>query len=164
MIQNGAIAKSNLMTKPRPNFRKLDSQRPGIAVIIAAMLQARQAVERRSCAFPQEPTDDCWWADVLSDPRTRNRPHRHSGNPAAQRAYYTLADEPRPTISVACTKCEWKADFSRVELISMYGLIRYRTCSIILLRLPARNVGSQWDRCGAYWCVPLWYRRSHRRR
>jgi hypothetical protein len=36
------------MTKPRPNFRKLDSSRPETAVVIAAILQARQAVERRA--------------------------------------------------------------------------------------------------------------------
>jgi hypothetical protein len=113
------------MRTAAPNFTRLDSTRPEVSVIIAAMLQARQAVERRSWVFPQEPTDDCWWADVLSDRRARNRrqPRGYSryGKPAAQRAYYMLADEPRPTISVACTKCEWKAEFSRAELIAMYG-------------------------------------------
>src|SRR5437660_11169408 len=56
------------MQKPAPNFPRLDSSRPDVAAIIAAMLQARQAVERRSWASPQEPTDDYWWADVLADP------------------------------------------------------------------------------------------------
>jgi hypothetical protein len=128
----------------------LDSSKPDIAIIIQAILQARDIVGRHSWGSPQEPIDDCWWADVLADPRTRTRRQSRGfdhvdGKPAAQRAYYTLADEPRPTISVACTKCEWKADFSRAELITMYGLIiRYRTCSIILLRLPARR----WETSG----------------
>jgi hypothetical protein len=93
-----------------------------VSVIIAAMLQAREVVSRRSWCSPQEPTDNYWWADVLADPRSRSRRQSHArGKPAAQRAYYTLADEPRPTISVACTKCSWQAEFSRAELIVIYG-------------------------------------------
>ena len=30
------------------------------------MLQAREAVERRSWSHPQEPTSDDWWADVMA--------------------------------------------------------------------------------------------------
>jgi hypothetical protein len=32
-----------------------------------------------------------------------------------------LSDEPGPVIQVACTKCEWKAAFSRTELLALYG-------------------------------------------
>jgi hypothetical protein len=42
------------MAKPVPNFRRLDSSNRDIAVLIGAMLQARQAVERRSWASPQD--------------------------------------------------------------------------------------------------------------
>ena len=38
-----------------------------------------------------------------------------------ERAYYTLADEPRPAILVACSKCPWQAAFSRADLITSYG-------------------------------------------
>jgi hypothetical protein len=36
-------------------------------------------------------------------------------------SHYRLADEPGPVIEVACSKCEWKAGFSRAELLAMYG-------------------------------------------
>jgi hypothetical protein len=59
-----------------PNFVFLDSSRPDIAHLLIAMLQARQAVERRSWSHPQESTGEDWWADVLADPRARKRDHR----------------------------------------------------------------------------------------
>src|SRR5207253_1810515 len=40
------------------------------------MLQARNAVKRRSWSHPQEPTGEEWWADVLADPRARKRERR----------------------------------------------------------------------------------------
>jgi hypothetical protein len=45
------------------------------------MVQARDAVERRSWSHPQEPTGEEWWADVLADPRARGPlcSHRKSG-------------------------------------------------------------------------------------
>ena len=54
-----------------PNFSLLDLSRPEIANLLAAMLQARAAVERRSWWHPQEPAGEEWWADVLADPRAR---------------------------------------------------------------------------------------------
>jgi hypothetical protein len=57
-----------------PNFTKLDPTQPEVPVIIAAMLAAREAVERRSFASPIEPTDDRWWADVLADPSRTDTP------------------------------------------------------------------------------------------
>jgi hypothetical protein len=95
-----------MMPKLEPNFIRLDSDLPDIAVLVTAMLQAREVAQRRPWSFPQEPTTEYWWADVLADPRARNRRQPRGfydpgGKPLAQRAYYTLADEPRPTIMVA---------------------------------------------------------------
>ena len=52
-----------------PNFVLLDTTLPDVARLVAAMVQARDAVERGSWSHPQEPTGDEWWADVLADPR-----------------------------------------------------------------------------------------------
>src|SRR5262245_57447420 len=35
------------------------------------------------------------------------------------RTFYRLADEPRETILVACSKCDWKAAYQRAELIRL---------------------------------------------
>jgi len=59
-----------------PNFVLLDTGGPEIADLLAAMLQARNAVDRRSWSHPQEPTGEDWWADVLADPRARWRNRR----------------------------------------------------------------------------------------
>ena len=56
-----------------PNFALLDMSHPEVASLVAAMVQARDAVDRRSWAHPQEPTGEAWWADVLADPRARAR-------------------------------------------------------------------------------------------
>jgi hypothetical protein len=50
-----------------PNFALLEMSHPEVASLVAAMLQTRDAVERRSWAHPQEPTGEEWWADVLAD-------------------------------------------------------------------------------------------------
>jgi hypothetical protein len=55
----------------RANFALLDLSHPGVANLVAAMLQARDAVGRRSWSHSQEPTSHEWWADVMDDPRTR---------------------------------------------------------------------------------------------
>jgi hypothetical protein len=57
-----------------PNFALLEMSHPEVASLVAAMLQARDAVERRSWSHPQEPTGEEWWADVLADPRARTGP------------------------------------------------------------------------------------------
>jgi hypothetical protein len=59
------------MTATSPNFVLLDSARPDIAKLVAATVQARDAVEHRSWSRPQEPTGEEWWADVLDDPGAR---------------------------------------------------------------------------------------------
>jgi hypothetical protein len=44
------------VTGINPNFVVLDSGNPEIVHLIAAMLEAREAVDRRSWSHPQEPT------------------------------------------------------------------------------------------------------------
>src|SRR5262245_40969846 len=83
------------------------------------MLQARDAVERRSWSHPQEPTSEEWWADVLADPRGRKRQRRT--DLAVKQAFYRLADERRAIILVACSKCDWRTAFSRDDLIAAHG-------------------------------------------
>jgi hypothetical protein len=107
------------MTRFSPNFVLLDSTRPDIANLVVAMLQARDAVKHRSWSHPQEPTGEEWWADVLADPRARKR--ERCSDLAVKQAFYRLADEQRETILVACSKCEWRAAFSRDELIASHG-------------------------------------------
>jgi len=72
-----------------PNFVLLDATLPDVARLVTAMVQARDAVERRSWSHPQEPTSNEWWADVpgrsggapRSDkyhkPKTHRSPLRH---------------------------------------------------------------------------------------
>jgi hypothetical protein len=107
------------MAATSPNFVLLDSTRPDIAKLVVAMLQARDAVGRRSWSHPQEPTGEEWWAEVLADPRARKR-ERHT-DLAVKQAFYRLADEKRETILVACSKCDWRAAFSRDHLIASHG-------------------------------------------
>jgi hypothetical protein len=56
---------------------------------------------------------------VLADPRARKRERRT--DLAVKQAFYRLADEKRETILVACSKCDWRAAFSRDELIASHG-------------------------------------------
>jgi len=107
------------MTATSPNFVLLDSTWPDIANLVVAMLQARDAVKRRSWSHPQEPTGEEWWADVLADPRARERERRT--DLAVKQAFYRLADEKRETILIACSKCDWRAAFSRDDLIASRG-------------------------------------------
>ena len=98
------------------NFTLLDLSLPEVAALVAAMVQVRDAVDRRSL----EPTTEDWWADVLADPRARS-PKRRGSEGAVERTFYRLGDEPREIILVACSKCEWKAAFQRAELIAAHG-------------------------------------------
>ena len=79
-----------------PNFVLLDAVLPDFAGLIAAMVQARDAVELRTWSHPQEPTGEEWWADVLADPRARKRERRT--DLAVKQAFYRLADEKREII------------------------------------------------------------------
>jgi len=92
-----------------PNFILLDTRLPEVGGLIAAMVQARDAVGRRSWS-PQEPTTEDWWADVLADPRSR-RPTTRFRDLADRRPFYRLSDEARATILVACTSASGVAYF-----------------------------------------------------
>ena len=138
------------MTATSPNFVLLDSTWPDIANLVVAMLQARDAVKRRSWSHPQEPTGEEWWADVLADPRTRKREQRT--DLVVKQAFYRLADEKRETILVACSKCAWRAAFSRDELIASYGAGYAMPNLLNHLAAPScSRLGSTWDRCGVHY-------------
>jgi hypothetical protein len=83
------------------------------------MLQAREAFSRRSWSHPLEYVGEEWWADVLADPRARRQTRGSHSRGALN--IYRLRDEPRSIIMVACTKCDWKASYSRDELIALHG-------------------------------------------
>ena len=137
-----------------PNFTALDMSLPEVAILVAAMVQARDAVSRRSWSHPQEPTDEEWWADVLADPRARRRERRT--DLAVKQAFYRLADEQRETILVACSKCEWKAAFPPDELIAEHGADYPLPSLLKHLAAPScLQVGSQWDRCGVHYVEPI---------
>ena len=44
-----------------PNFTALDMSLPEVATLVAAMVQARDAVSRRSWSHPQEPMGEPFW-------------------------------------------------------------------------------------------------------
>ena len=137
-----------------PNFVVFDVRRPEVTTLMTAMLQARDAVERRSWSHPEEPTGEAWWADVLADPRARKRERRT--DLAVKRAFYRLADEKRETILVACSKCDWKAAFARDELIAAHGADCAMPNLLNHLAAPTCNrLGSHWDRCGAHYVEPI---------
>jgi hypothetical protein len=142
------------MTATSPNFVLLDPTRHDIANLVVAMLQARDAVERRSWSHPQEPTSDEWWADVLADPRARKRERRYA-DLAIKQTFYRLADERRETILVACSKCDWRAAFLRDDLIATHGAGYAMPNLLNHLAAPGCNrLGSHWDRCGVHYVEP----------
>jgi hypothetical protein len=137
-----------------PNFALLEMSHPEVASLVAAMLQARDAVERRSWAHPQEPTGEEWWADVLADPRARKRERRT--DLAVKQAFYRLADEKRETILVACSKCDWRAAFSRDDLIASHGANYAMPNLLNHLAAPScSRLDSHWDRCGVHYVEPI---------
>jgi hypothetical protein len=137
-----------------PNFSRLDTDLPENSRLLAAMLQAREAIARRSRAHPLEHTGEEWWADVLADPRAR-RLTRGSNSRGALNIY-RLRDEPRATILVACTRCDWKAAYSRDELTAVHGADRTMPDLLNDLAAPGcSKIGSNWDRCGAHYVEPI---------
>src|SRR4051795_1283146 len=100
------------------NFRRLDTDRPEVLRLLVAMLQARDSLAQRSWSHPLEFTGEEWWADVLADPRARRQ--TREGLSRGALTIYRLRDEPRLTILVGCTKCDWKAAFERAELIAAH--------------------------------------------
>ena len=142
-------------TKPVPNFTRLDPNRPDVAILIEAMLRAREVVAARSWSSSQEPVTEAWGADVLADSRARVRRQPRPGR-TSQQAYYRLADEPRAVIEVACSKCDWKAAFSRADLIAVYGAEYPLPDLLDHLAMPGcSRIKSQWDRCGVYYVYPI---------
>jgi hypothetical protein len=137
-----------------PNFVLLDVALPDVARLVAAMMQARDAVERQSWSHPQEPTGEEWWADVLADPRARRRERR--ADLAVKQAFYRLADEKREIVLVACSKCDWRAAFARDDLIASHGADYPMPNLLNLLAAPDCNrLGSHWDRCGVHYVEPI---------
>jgi hypothetical protein len=137
-----------------PNFTLLDVSRPDVARLVSAMVQARDAVSNRSWSHPQEPTTKEWWADVLADPRARKRQRRT--DLAVKQAFYRLADEKRETILVACSKCDWRAAFSRDDLIASHGADHPMPNLLDQLAAPScSRLGSHWDRCGVHYVEPI---------
>jgi hypothetical protein len=137
-----------------PNFALLEMSHPEVASLVAAMLQARDAVERRSWAHPQEPTGEEWWADVLADPRARKQERRT--DLAVKQAFYRLADEKREIILVACSKCDWRVAFARDELIAAHG-VDYPMPNLLNHRAApgCSRLGSHWDRYGVHYVEPI---------
>jgi hypothetical protein len=133
---------------------RIDTTLPDVARLVAAMVQARDAIGRRSWSHPQEPTGEAWWADVLADPRARKRERRT--NLAVKQAFYRLADEKREIILVACSRCEWRAAFARDDLIATHGEDHPMPNLLDQLAAPGcSRLGSQWDRCGVHYVEPI---------
>ena len=86
-----------------PNFVLLDSTRPDIAILVVAMLQARDAVGRRSWSHPQEPTGEEGWADVLADPRALASPSGAPISPSSKRSIGSLMKSARSYLSRAAS-------------------------------------------------------------
>src|SRR5437763_13675807 len=142
------------MSHPSLNFVLLDLSLPDVARLVAAMVQAREAVGRRSWAHPQEPTSEDGWADVLADPRPRKRERRT--DLAVKQAFYRLGAERRAIILVACSKCDWRAAFSRDDLIASHGADYAMPNLLNHLAPPScSRLGSNWDRCGVHYVQPI---------
>ena len=137
-----------------PNFVLLDTSQPDITQLLVAMLQARQAVVRRSWSHPQQAAGEDWWADVLADPRARKRDRRL--NMAIKQSAYRLADEPSAILLVACSKCDWKAAYGRDELIASHGA-EFPLPSLLneLAKPGCTRLGNQWDHCGVHYVEPI---------
>jgi len=92
---------------------------------------------------------------VLADPRARKR-EPHATDLPVRRAFHTLADEPRETILVVCSKCAWRAAFSRAELIASHGADHPMPNLLDHLAAPGcSRRGSMWDRCGVHYVEPI---------
>jgi hypothetical protein len=160
-LSSGGPWTPNAYSAPMSNFTRHDPSRRDIAILVAAMLRAREVVTARPWSTSQEATTEHWWADVLADPRSRIRrqPRGSYGRDSkrtAQKSHYRLADEPSPVIEVACSKCEWKAAFSRPELVALYGEECPLPTLLNHLAMPGcSKINTHWDRCGVYYVNPI---------
>jgi hypothetical protein len=135
------------------NFVLLDISRPEVAIVVAAMVQAREAVGRRTGGHPQEPTGEASWADVLADPRARLQPRVQSRGALT---IYHLRDVQQPIVLVACSKCDWRAAFSRDGLIAAHGADQPLPDLLDHLAAPGcPRLGSGWDCCGVHYVEPI---------
>jgi hypothetical protein len=69
-----------------------------------------------------------------------------------------IADQPqkRETILVACSKCDWRAAFSRGHLIASHGADYAMPNLLNHLAAPScSRLGSHWDRCGVHYVEPI---------
>jgi len=62
----------------------------------------------------------------------------------------------RETILVACCKCDWRAAFSRDDLIASHGA-NYPIPNLLnhLAAPSCSRLGSNWDRCGVHYVEPI---------
>jgi hypothetical protein len=71
-----------------------------------------------------------------------------------RRAFYTLADEPRETVLVACSKCDWHAAFSCDELIAAHGT-DYAMPSLLDHLAAPHCRRFTWDWYGVHYVEPI---------
>jgi len=58
--------------------------------------------------------------------------------------------------SVACSKCDWRAAFSRDDLIATHGADHPMPNLLNHLAAPGcSRLGSNWDRCGVHYVEPI---------
>src|SRR5262245_41745657 len=101
--------KGRRMARPTPNFVVLDGSLPGASGSREPFVVASAGADDRGMVV-----------DMLAYPRAQTRKRRGSEQ-AVSRTFYRLADEPKDTILVACSKCDWKAAFRRDELLARHG-------------------------------------------
>ena len=93
-------------------------------------------------------TGEDWWADVLAYPRAGKRNWRT--DKAVRQDSYRLSDELRPVILIACSKCDWRAAFSRDKLIVFHGATRAMPSLLNELTKPGCiRLRNQWGRRNA---------------
>ena len=63
-----------------------------------------------------------WWVDVLADPRARR--HTRVSQSRSALTIYRLRDKRSAIILIACTRCDWKAAYSRDELTALHDADR----------------------------------------
>jgi hypothetical protein len=120
----------------------------------AAMVQARDAVEHRSWSHPQQPTGEEWWADVLADPRARKR-ERRTDLQSSRRSIGSPTNGARSYLSRG-SKCDWRAAFSRDDLIASHGANYAMPNLLNHLAAPScSRLASHWDRCGVHYVEPI---------
>ena len=97
--------------------------------------------------------------------RRARRSPRAGSEVAIERTFYRLAEDPRETILIACSKCEWKAAYRRDELLAAHGPACPMPSLLNHLGAPGcPRLGSYWDRCGVHYIEPIAGGGGHRGR